>query len=213
MPVHQLPGTIVALFLFVLSPLSAMAQEALLEPDNVYRVQPGLEDVSIERVPPNEIRPGLAYLYYNQQLGRHVWGIAEPDGSFRYAFGEGTIIPTDALDLRISEELKRQIIERGAPGLQKMLDLTGASPSVRLGADGQWDLLPARSGIRVFDQITGHRWELHGGKRKAVLHTYGDRWRLVDGRFVPATGPVCIPYDPCSPIRAGSAMLVMRTSK
>ena len=204
-------GFMIALVVSSITTMGASAQETQLDPQSVYRVQPGLEKISVERVPVDEIRDGLAYLYYNKQLGRHVWGIAEPDGSFRYAFGEGTIIPTDALDLRISDELKRQIIERGVPGLQKMLDITGASPSVRLNAEGIWDLLPARSGVRVFDQITGHRWELHGEKRKAVLHTYGDQWRIVDGRFVPATGPVYVPYDPCSPIRAGSAMLVMRT--
>ena len=182
-----------------------------LDRQAVYRVQPGLEETTLERVPPAEVKPGLAYNYYHPGLGQRVWGIAEGKGEFRYAFGEGTILPTEGLDLRISEALKNEILERNAPGLRKALESTGDSPSVRLDAEGRWRLVRAKSGVRIFDIASGKRWEWHGRSRKAVLHTHGDRWQVVSGRYVPASSWMASCSLGCSHVRAGSAVLVMRS--
>ena len=197
---------------------SAQAQQTEqaepLKEDGVYRYQPGLRESTLELVPPEEVKKDLAYYYYNPQLGSHVWGFADGDGNFQYAFGEGTVIPTDRLDLRISESLRSELIERGMPGLQKSLEITGGTPAVRLGTPGEWELLPTKASARVFDLLTGHRWEWHGSRRKAVLHTYGDRWQLVNGRYQPAGGPTyVVGGNCCSPVRAGSAALVVRTAE
>jgi hypothetical protein len=184
-----------------------------LTPEGVYRMQPSFEKSEMVVVPPDEIKTGMTYNYYNQTLGRRVWGFAQEDGSFQYAFGEGAVLPATLFDLRITPELRSMLLERGAPGLEQALAATGGTPSVRLDADGQWSLLPVHSSARIFDMETGHRWEWHGKRRVAVLHTYGDQWRMVDGRYRPATGPVVFFPVGCGTVRAGSASLVVRTSE
>jgi hypothetical protein len=192
-------------------PTVAQQQTAQLGASGVYRIQPSLEAPELVLVPPAEIKAGLTYNYYNERLARRVWGFAKADGSFQFAFGEGTVLPTDRFDLRLSAAVESQLLERGAPGLQQALATTGGRPALRFNAAGRWELLSYRSSARVFDQETGHRWEWHGKRRVAVLHTYGDQWRIVDGRYLPATGPVLILSGCYGPVRAGSAMLVVRT--
>ncbi len=199
--------------LVVFVSVQSQAQESeTLGRKDVYRVQPSLEKVALELVPPEQVRPGMAYNYYHPQLGKRVWGIALPEGRFRYAFGEGTILPTEMLDLRISEEMQRQILERGAPGLRESLAITGDTPSVKLDAEGNWTLLQSKSGLRVFDLATGKRWEWHGRNRKAVLHTHGDRWQIFAGRYIPAGEVGYFVPSCCYQSRAGSVNLVMRTA-
>jgi len=182
-----------------------------LGPEGIYRMQPSFDQSEMVIVPPEEIKTGLVYNYFNQQLGRRVWGLAHEDGSFEYALGEGSVVPTDLFDLRITPEMRSRLLELGAPGLEQALATTGGEPAVRLGANGQWSLLPVPSSARVFDLETGHRWEWHGKRRVAILHTYGDQWQLVDGSYRPATGPVVFLPDCQGAVRAGSAVLVMRT--
>jgi hypothetical protein len=211
--IRALSLTSACFLLWSLSANSTVAQQdaSQLGSSGVYRVQPRMEATELVLVPPAEIKEGLAYNYYNERLGQREWGFAKADGSFQYAFGEGSVLPTDRFDLRLSAEAQSQLLERGAPGLQQALAQTGARPALRLNAAGQWELLSFRSIARVFDLETGHRWEWHGRKRKAVLHTYGDQWQIVDGRYLPATGPVILLSGCFGPVRAGSAMLVMRT--
>jgi hypothetical protein len=196
------------------SPLHAV-QQASVEQDRgaVYRIQPSLEGVQIVPVSPEEIRPGLAYSYYNQRLARRVWGFARDDGSFQYAFGEGTTLPTDRFDLQVSSATAAEILERRAPGLERDLEITGRIPAVRLSSTGQWRLLQQTSSARVFDLETGHRWEWHGARRVAVLHTFGDQWEIVDGQYRPATGAFAIVACGCGLPRAGSAAWVVRTGE
>lgn len=211
--IRALRLTTACFVLWSLSTNSTVAQQVAsqLGSSGVYRVQPKLEGTELVLVSPKEIKKGLAYNYYNERLGQREWGFANGDGSFQYAFGEGTVLPTDRFDLRLSEAAQNQLLERGAPGLQQALAQTGARPALRLNAAGRWELLSYRSIARVFDLETGHRWEWHGKRRVAVLHTYGDQWRIVDGRYVPATGPVVLLSGCVGPVRAGSVMLVVRT--
>lgn len=182
-----------------------------LGPEGVYRMQPSFERAEMVIVPPAEIKPGLAYNYFNKRLGRRAWGIAQEDGSFKYAFGEGSVLPAEQFDLRITPEMRSMLLQQGAPGLEQALATTGSKPMVRLDAEGRWRLLPAPSSTRVYDLPTGHRWQWHGKRRSAVLHTYGDQWLLVNGRFVPSTGPAVISPIGCGMPRAGSIAYVVRT--
>jgi hypothetical protein len=193
--------------------LAQAADEPVVElgPEGVYRSQPSFEKSEMVLVPSEEIKAGLAYNYFNEQLGRRVWGLALEDGTFRYALGEGSVVPADLFDLRNTPEMRSMLLEQGSPGLEQALATTGGKPAVVLGADDRWTLLPVSSSARVFDIETRHRWEWHGGRRLAVLHTYGDRWQRIDGRYRPATGPVVFLQDCCGTHRAGSAVFVMRT--
>ncbi len=210
---HPLRLTAACLVLWSLGTIPTVAQQetSQLGAGGVYRLQPSLEAPELVLVPPAEIEAGLTYNYYNDRLAKRVWGFARGDGSFQYAFGEGTVLPTDRFDFRLSEEARTRLLERGAPGLLEALATTGSRPAVRLNSSGLWELLSYRSSARVFDLETAHRWEWHGKRRVAVLHTYGDQWRIVAGRYQPATGPVVLLSECYGAVRAGSAMLVMRT--
>jgi hypothetical protein len=191
------------------------AEQQSLDTDHstVYRIQPSVEGVAMIRVSPDEIKPGLAYNYFNERLGRRVWGFAREGGKFQYAFGEGTTLPTDLFDLRVTSEMQSEILERRAPGLEFQLSMTGQYPAVQLDSTGQWRLLQQTSVARVFDVETGHRWEWHGGRQVAVIHTTGDLWQIVDGRYRPVT--IGLPIVPCGCglTRAGSAAFVMHTGE
>jgi hypothetical protein len=199
----------------LVAPLAKAANEPVAElgPEGVYRSQPSFHKKEMVIVLPEEIKVGFLYNYFNERIGRRVWGLALEDGTFQYALGEGSIVPADMFDLRITPEMRSMLLEQGSPGLEQALATTGGHPAIVLGAEGKWTLLSASSSARVFDIETGHRWEWHGKRRLAVLHTYGDRWERINGRYRPATGPVVFLPIGCSTDRAGSAAFVMRTSE
>ena len=213
MTFHIRSATALLMICSLVAPLAQAADEPMFElgPEGVYRSQPSFERSEMVVVPPEEIKAGMLYNYFNVPLGRRVWGLALEDGSFQYALGEGSIVPADMFDLRITPQMRSMLLEQGSPGLEQALATTGGNPAVVLGADGRWTLLPVSSSARVFDIETGHRWEWHGRRRLAVLHTYGDQWQRVDGRYRPATGPVVFLPIGCNTDRAGSAAFVMRT--
>jgi hypothetical protein len=192
---------------------NSAAQQSLEEDrTGVYRPHLEVERGQFIRVPDEEIKPGFAYSYYNQRLSRRVWGLARDDGSFHYAFGEGTTLPVDVFDLRLPRETEARRLEEASPGLQQRLAITGGAPAVVMTAGGTWRLLPFQSLSSVFDIETGHRWEWHGRRRVAVLHTDGDQWQVVDGRYRPLGGGFLAVPAGCGTFhRAGSAAYVMRT--
>lgn len=178
----------IAVLALLASPL--VAQEPVPAPDDstgIYRLHPDLEVVKWVIVPPDEVKPGLVYNYYNESLKRRVWGIALQGGGFEYAFGPGTTIPTSMFDLRLTQEMEAQLLNRRAPGLLSALSTVGRSAAVRLDGEGVWKLLPFPSSARIFDLLTGQRWEWHGKNRHAVVHTGGNLWHIVDGRYLPMT--------------------------
>jgi hypothetical protein len=158
-----------------------------LDPAAIYRVQPGGDGAEMIAVPAEDLKPGMVYNYYNSGLGRRAWGFATEDGSFQYAFGEGTTVPTNRFDFRIAASERSAILERESPGLERDVEISGRPPVVQLTASGNWRLARVTSPTRVFDVETGRRWEWHGGRRLTVLHTHGDLWSIVDGRYQPAT--------------------------
>jgi hypothetical protein len=70
------------------------------------------------------------------------------------------------------------------------MDTRGGRAYVTLDDAGAWQLLQRPTIAAVYDLETLRRWEWHGGRRVAVLHSYGDDWLLIDGKFAPASyGP------------------------
>jgi hypothetical protein len=157
------------------------------DPHGIYRLHPNLETLHWVLVPPSEVKLGLVYNYYNESLKQRVWGIAREGGGFDYAFGEGTTIPTSMFDLRLTPEMEAEVLNRRSPGLLGQLVSVGRTAAVRLDGENVWKLLPFPSSARVFDLLTGQRWEWHGKNRHAVVHTGGNLWHIVEGRYLPMT--------------------------
>lgn len=167
---------------------SLAAAQQQLDPDKVYRVYP--QGQRLLEAPPAEIRPGFVYKYYHSQLEQHVWGLATEDGQFEYAMGPGSMQSVDRFDLRLTPEQREQIIDRLAPRLHKALESTGRDFYLMLNDEDTWELYLSNSMPKVFDRLTGRRWEWHGLRRLSVVHTTGNLWRTQDGRYFPAVSHV-----------------------
>lgn len=181
---------LLSLVLLVLAPVAVMASQSIpptSNHDDVYRLNPELDSVKLVLVAPEEIKPGFVYNYYSDALQRRVWGIAREGGGFQYALGEGSTIPTTMFDLRMTPQMEARVLDRRSPRLLSELTTVGRSAAARLDGAGVWALLPFPSSARVFDLLTGERWEWHGPNRHAVVHTGGNLWHIVDGRYLPVT--------------------------
>ena len=157
-----------------------------LDPAVIYRYDPVKGRVL--PIPATELKPGHVYLRHVPRLGRHAWSLTDPDGSLRYAMGPGSVQSARQFDLRISEAERQREFESRAPELARRLAILGARPTVRLDDDGQWKLQQTPAVPHVFDLETGTRWEWHGARRTAVVHSGGNSWGLVAGRYRPAFG-------------------------
>ncbi len=172
----------------------AMAQDAAVAPpatpqapvaqDVVQRFDP--IDNRMVDVPPAEIKPGFLYNRYHAGLGRRVWSVATPDGGYLYAMAPGSVQPARSLDLRATEQQLRAELTERAPELAKILDIRGGTACVRLTPNETWEVVAHPTIPSVLDLETGRRWEWHGRRRVAVVHTLGYEWMLVDGRIVPS---------------------------
>lgn len=132
------------------------------------------------------IKKDRVYYRYSPVLGAWVWSKADAGGALRYAFGPGSAQPAALFDMPESTAERVKALEKQAPELAKRLAISGAKPSLRLGADGRWTLMPDATKGRVFDMETGRRWEWHGSRPTPVTHGPGfDRWALAPGRYVP----------------------------
>ena len=67
-----------------------------------------------------------------------------------------------------------------------MMEVRGGVAHVRLGEDESWTLVRNATIPNVFDLETGRRWEWHGQRRVAVVHTAGYEWQFDDGKALPA---------------------------
>ena len=182
--------SLLAAALFALMTFPAIASQSIpptSNHDDVFRLNPDLDSVKLVLVAPAEIKPGFVYNYYSDALQRRVWGVAREEGGFQYAFGEGTTIPTNMFDLRLTPQMEARVLDRRSPRLLSELTTVGRSAAARLDSAGVWALLPFPSAARVFDLLTGERWEWHGPNRHAVVHTGGNLWHIVDGRYLPVT--------------------------
>ncbi len=154
----------------------------------VYRIAP-LEPTQVAEVPRSEIKEGLIYRYYNENLGRSVWGVAQADGSFRYALGPGSVQPVERFDLRLTDEERSRIVNDAAPGLEGYLESTGRTPTIALDYQLRWQLVKTASISKIYDLETQRRWEWHGKRQLSVLHSSGNRWAVVNRQYVPLVDP------------------------
>jgi len=184
-----LPGLLLALLLAggtatAVEPFPADVETAKLDRSTIYRYDPIHEQ--LWPIPIKSLKPGSIYKRYSPRLDRWVWSQAAKDGAMRYAFGPGSIQPAERFHLTVSQEEGLRELEIRAPELARRLEIQGGTVVMRLNADGRWQLYPSSCGPRIFDEISGRRWEWHGPDRHAVVHQGGDRWRFVDGDYRPA---------------------------
>lgn len=165
--------------------IAAQAPAPPIDPALIVRFDP-LQNQMVP-VPPAEIKPGFLYNHFNARLNRRVWSLATEGGRFQYAMAPGSVMYARALDLRATPAQLRETLNARAPDLAKMLDVRGALACVRLLEDGTWTLVRQPTIANVFDLETGRRWEWHGERRVAVVHTGGYEWALVNGGPVPVT--------------------------
>jgi len=163
----------------------AAKADAALSPDTAYRLD--LFTETLRPLATGEIRPGAVYFRYSAEVGRHVWSRVKADGSFEFAMGPGSVQPAWRFDVRERREEQLRELELRAPELYRRLIEQGARPMLRLDQQGRWQLDIASNEGRVFDLETGHRWEWHGGRRVAVVHSGGRSWVSQEGRFSPAS--------------------------
>jgi hypothetical protein len=118
-----------------------------------------------------------------------VWSKLAADGTLRFAFGPGSSQPAALFDMPANSEERTKAFEKQAPELAKRLAINGAKPSLRLGENGQWALMPDATKGRVFDLESGQRFEWHGSNVVPVTHGTGSNsWIHADGRYHPV-GP------------------------
>jgi len=179
---------LVCCFGATLLPASVRAADAepapKLDPATVYRYDPMTG--TLAPIPTAETKAGFVYLRHSARLGRHVWSLADGAGSFRYAMGPGSSQPARNFDLRADMATRRREFEARAPELARRLAVEGARPSLKLDAEGRWQLEQSTNSGRIHDLETGRRWEMQWDRPVAVIHTAGAGWSYRDGRFVPA---------------------------
>jgi len=152
---------------------------------------------SFSPVAPDQIIPGKIYNHFSAVHRRYVWAYAEEGGSFSYALGPGSTEKPDRFDLTTSTSETRELVEAEAGPWAETSRREGSSILVRLGVDEKWSVLPVRSIRSHHDVDSGRRWEWHGKRRVAVLHTSGGSWEYQGGRYVPANGWIvsCCGHD------------------
>ncbi|HYO23493.1 MAG TPA: hypothetical protein VEQ85_00935 [Lacipirellulaceae bacterium] len=167
---------------------TARAQEPIAgltnDPQIIQRFDP--LSTTMVNVVASEIKPGYLYHRYHAGLARRVWSVAAPGGGFLYAMAPGSTQPAWMLDLRATPEQLRNELDARVPGLLQLMDTRGAAAFVRLTTGGTWELVPRPTIANVYDLETLRRWEWHGPRRVAVMHTSGYEWLQVNGQFVPA---------------------------
>ena len=150
----------------------------------VYRFDPITETYT--KVAAAELKKDRVYYRSSHRLGRWVWSKADQHGVLHYAFGPGSSQPASLFDMPASSEERTKALEKQAPELAKRLAISGGKPSLRLGEDGRWTLMPDSTRGRILDLETGQRWEWHTKRVTAVTHGPGiNAWIFADGRYVP----------------------------
>ena len=133
-----------------------------------------------------DLKPQHVYRRFSPGLGTWVWSKAAADGALRYAFGPGSSQPAALFDMPVNSEERTKAFEKQAPELAKRLAINGAKPSLRLGDDGQWSLMPDSTKGRVYDLESGQRFEWHGGNVVPVTHGAGSNlWTRAGGQYLP----------------------------
>jgi hypothetical protein len=133
-----------------------------------------------------DLKSQHVYQRYSSGAGKWVWSKVAADGTLRYAFGPGSSQPAALFDMPVSSEERTKAFEKQAPELAKRLEINGSKPSLRLGDDGQWSLMPDSTKGRVYDLESGQRFEWHGNHVVPVTHGTGSNlWTRAGGQYLP----------------------------
>ena len=136
-----------------------------------------------------DLKPEHVYQRFSPALGKWVWSKVAADGTLRYAFGPGSSQPAALFDMPANSDERTKAFEKQAPELAKRLAINGGKPSLRLGDDGQWSLMPDSTKGRVYDLESGQRFEWHGGNVVPVTHGAGSNlWTRAGGQYLPVGG-------------------------
>lgn len=150
----------------------------------VYRFDPITQ--TFTAISRKDLKRDCVYYRYSDRLGTWVWSKLDRGGALRYAIGPGSSQPAALFDMPASSEQRAKALEKQAPELAKRLAISGAKPSLRLGDDGRWSLMPDSTRGRVHDLETGERFEWHGNRIIAVVHGTGtNHWRRAAGNYLP----------------------------
>lgn len=170
------------LILFLLVAQNCLAAEG---PTLASVRRPDPRSSDLVPVDPGEVKPGKIYNHFSQRHGRYVWAYANDSGGFSYALGTGSSELPDNFDLVTSSSETQELVEEKAGTWAKQSRSEGKQILVRLGADEKWQIVRGRTIRAHFDIDSGRRWEWHGRRRVAVLHTHGDLWGYNGSRYVP----------------------------
>ncbi len=158
-----------------------------------------------------QIKPGKIYNFFSQLHGRYVWGYAKKGGGFSYALGMGSTELPSHFDLVTTPSKTKELIEAEAGPWAERSRQLGSQILVRLGEDEKWKIVRGRT-IRSHYDIdsgdinsgdinsgnidsgdinsrsinSGRRWEWHGNRKVAVLHSNGYLWQYSDHWYTPA---------------------------
>lgn len=157
---------------------------AAAERTDIFRYDPFQDKVV--PVPADQVKVGFLYNRFSPRLSRRVWSVAV-EGGFLYAMAPGSVAPARQLDLRATPDEMRRELTENAPDLAAIMDVRGGLAYVRLRPDDRWELVQVPTIASVYDMADGRRWEWHGQRRVAVVHTTGNEWTLTGGRFWPVT--------------------------
>lgn len=152
-------------------------------PNAVRRYDPLSQ--SLQPIADENITPGKIYNHFSTAHNRYVWAYALPGGKWSYPLGPGTTELPEHFDLVTPPEITRALLEQRAGEWLARSRHEGSPILARLAADDHWELLEIRSVRSHFNLNSGYRWEWHGDHRIGVLHTYGRRWRYLDGVYQP----------------------------
>jgi hypothetical protein len=137
----------------------------------------------IDRV---DLKVGYTYYHFSSRLNRWAWSYCQKDGSFWYAFGEGTIQEAWTFDIRASrEEISKRLGE--FPELARQVDRYNQNVCLQLQSDGRWKIVGTGYAPSIFNVETGERWQMFSKREYVpVVHTYGKAWTFRKGDYYPS---------------------------
>ena len=162
---------------------AAECQPAFAAEDDYRRYDPATgEELAIRAA---ELRPGNIYQHMSPRWGRRVWSFYLGNGSFWHAFGEGTTQLARDFDVPWTKREAIAELQRTDPELARRVRSAVKPFRLRLRADGKWDRIGQEEVVSVYDLETGSRWENHNQRYVPVVSSYGRRWIVRHGRYVP----------------------------
>ena len=181
---------LISTFVGSLAPTCSTAQEpssilpntlSAEDPKLVYRMD--LMTGKLDPINRGDLKVGYIYYHFSSQQNRWVWSYYQKDGSFWYAFGEGTTQEAWCFDIRASrEELSKRLEE--FPRLAQQLERQDRSVCLRLQADGRWKIIQSGIPRSIFNAETGERWQVQARDVYIpVVHTGGNAWTVRNGDY------------------------------